>query len=304
MRSRNIPNAISSPESAAGRARLGSRAGTTQDRSGREAAPASRSARRESNTARPTCATCGPYGSGSSASAALQSYLENRLRRRLPTDGWTKQLMTWKARATPWQRPYCQLAVSQNRTGATGFTLWQTPTATNISGRSGESMERRRQWRLSIGRKTVPPGSLSEQAVQMGLWLTPRANESGEGQRTFLKRMGDRTEHCHSSLTAQAKALWATPTSRDHKDGRFSPNVPVNALLGRQVWNGSPDRTGNQGQLNPAFVCWLMGFPPEWESCAPTATPSSRNLRRSSSEPLDADRRPGATGRKGKEAKP
>jgi hypothetical protein len=27
-------------------------------------------------------------------------------------------------------------------------------------------------------------------------------------------------------------------------------------------------------------------------------------LRRSSSEPLDADRRPGATGRKGKEAKP
>ena len=28
--------------------------------------------------------------------------------------------------------------------------------------------------------------------------------------------------------------------------------------------------------LNPAFVSWLMGFPPEWISCAPSATPSIR----------------------------
>lgn len=29
---------------------------------------------------------------------------------------------------------------------------------------------------------------------------------------------------------------WPTPTTRDHKDGHFQPNVPENALLGRTVW--------------------------------------------------------------------
>ncbi|MGE4564201.1 MAG: hypothetical protein AB7F32_04975 [Victivallaceae bacterium] len=31
-------------------------------------------------------------------------------------------------------------------------------------------------------------------------------------------------------------AAWATPTVRDWKDGTEVANVPINALLGRQVW--------------------------------------------------------------------
>jgi len=30
--------------------------------------------------------------------------------------------------------------------------------------------------------------------------------------------------------------LWPTATQRDHKDGPYCPNVPVNGLLGRTVW--------------------------------------------------------------------
>lgn len=82
----------------------------------------------------------------------------------------------------------------------------------------------------------------------------------------------------------QTIASWATPTTRDWKDGSYQANVPENALLGRQVWaasgptpNGSPAETEKRGQLNPEFSLWLMGIPVhEWACCAPRATRSSR----------------------------
>jgi hypothetical protein len=154
---------------------------------------------------------------------------------------------------------------------------------------------------------------------ESGLWLTPRANESGERQETFLKRMGDRTDRCASSLSDQVKnpKTWPTPkaqngkgaaihgeggldlqtavllyptpvsqdwkhrgpnskqqglvdvvrnyptpTTRDYKDGsaKSCKNVPVNGLLGRAVHTDSTI----EGQLNPGFVEWLMGYPLDW----------------------------------------
>jgi hypothetical protein len=79
-----------------------------------------------------------------------------------------------------------------------------------------------------------------------------------------------------------AQATWPTPTTRDGKDGSFCPNVPTNALLGREAWSGDGAPTEKKGALNPEFVCWLMGFPTEWDACGVTVTRSSRKSRRPS----------------------
>ena len=106
------------------------------------------------------------------------------------------------------------------------------------------------------------------------MWPTPRANE-GTGDKIPPGRQG-------GLALKQAVHLWPTPTSRDHKDGSFCANVETNGLLGRTVWNGPSEQTEKPGALNPAFVSWLMGFPLEWDACAPTATPSSRKSRQKS----------------------
>ena len=56
---------------------------------------------------------------------------------------------------------------------------------------------------------------------------------------------------------------WATPTTRDHKDGAECSNVPINALLGRQAWLSgwaSPTATdASRGALPPRP--WDTGIP-------------------------------------------
>jgi hypothetical protein len=79
-----------------------------------------------------------------------------------------------------------------------------------------------------------------------------------------------------------AQATWPTPTTRDGKDGNYCPNVPTNALLGREVWSGDGEPTEKKGALNPEFVCWLMGLPTEWDACGVTVTRSSRKSRQRS----------------------
>ena len=147
--------------------------------------------------------------------------------------------------------------------------------------------------------------------IQTAVWSTVRASDGEKGGPNMKFGAGGQP------LPSQAaQSTWPTPTTRDHKDGSPNPNVPINGLLGRMVWptpqardhfpahtpeyiaskkamghgmanlndvaahtNGSSAPTEKPGALNPEFVCWLMGFPPEWLSCAPSATPSIRARR-------------------------
>lgn len=116
MTSQNLSNATSLPVSADGPSPSRLPESQMTFHFGLEAAPASPSPLAESSLATRTSAISGPPSSGSSKSAALQSFLANRLRARLPFFGWTEYSMIWKDRATPAGRVICALRASAPRT--------------------------------------------------------------------------------------------------------------------------------------------------------------------------------------------
>lgn len=157
---------------------------------------------------------------------------------------------------------------------ADDVTLWQTP---NSGG-----FETRRQ----VG-KTDRETLLGGQAKA---WSTPRASDGEKGGPNQSWTAGG------APLPAQT-AHWATPTSRDWKDGANpSSAVATNSLLGRQA-----PRTMQAGEvfrldtgplrLNPAFVEWLMGWPAGWTTISRglTSSTSSETVSSLSKPPAHLD---------------
>jgi len=76
------------------------------------------------------------------------------------------------------------------------------------------------------------------------------------------------------TLTARDYHSGISPKNRARRKKSSSRGVPLNEFMHWAV--------GRDGKLNPMFACLWMGFPPEWDACAPAATPLSRKSRRSS----------------------
>jgi hypothetical protein len=100
-------------------------------------------------------------------------------------------------------------------------------------------------------------------------WPTPDTMSGPHGPR------GVSTNPAHqSSRGLEAVAGWATPKANDSTGAQISPKMQGGMALKSQALLTAV--TEKPGALNPEFVCWLMGFPPEWDACAVTAMPSSR----------------------------
>jgi hypothetical protein len=297
--SKAMHNAIFSPVLEFGATPCDQQDGPTTDQCGPGAALANLSARQAKEQGLLTSGTYGRVGSISSASANLTQSLVNKLKPRLSRTGSTLFKMTWKPLVTAAGRCLSQLAASALRTSGKEFISWQTPEAKNQDG-----------YQISKGKKYLRLGG----ETRLVSWPTPSATNADksvrslEGAEKEAKRKGWNNDLCTASLAAwpttqsrdwkgpqgraykktaydlPAVATWATPTSRDHKDGSSAGTVPLNGLLGRQVWltdfgetqSGSTAETKNIGQLNPAHSRWLMGLPTVWDDCGAVVTRLSR----------------------------
>ena len=286
---------ISSPGSEDGPTRSVSPGFPMTTPSGPEVAPVSPLAWQAVERARLTNGTFGPLFDGISQSAALQSSLESKLRARMGAYGSPEYALTWKGWTMPSGLPICALRASQRHTSGKGFTGWPTARAEDSEQTGGHRGK---------------PDTLTSAARTLNGWPTPKvqnangAGAHGEGGRDLqttaqlvgwpttttmdhIERKGLRPSRTATNRTggyiAEVLAGWATPTTRDHKDERSEGTVPVNGLLGRQVWssNAETESTG-VSRLNPLFSLWLMGYPAEWGYCGAPVTPSSRPSQPSS----------------------
>lgn len=234
-----------------------------------------------------TTAICGPKCSVLSPNLrrvglSLKMYLESC---ELPLPTLSR---TWKVQAITLSCLCMKLRLSARSTAAQESRLLPTVTA-SVADHGGPNQ------RDSSGR----PG------LQMAarFWATPntmdylpqRSPESLLRQAETTRKGRTRPANLREQVCPETTALWPTPTSRDYKDGsaKACQNVPVNGLLGRAVHqsrllttptasdavgthgggNSRSLRTDAGGQLNPAWVEWLMGYPAGWTELKPSEMP-------------------------------
>jgi len=133
------------------------------------------------------------------------------------------------------------------------------------------------QWDMQSG----PPicrlraSALRTSDSDCGGWPTPRANDA--------EKRGNIANDPRNGLPAAVRT-YPTPIARDSRTIAGAKRAP-NAIGTEPLVTVVAEMEGaNIGGLNPLWVAWLMGFPQEHISCAPTETPSFLKSRRNLSK--------------------
>ncbi len=215
----------------------------------------------------------------------------------LDTSAWasTKCYLTWKAKVTPSNRLLFQLAPSMPRTDETGSgSLLHTPTAKanqmspdmvkkgsgwwatpntldHLPQRSAEALKKQAtsqrkgrtrpaNLREQVNPETVEAWNVAQQSGQPKMWATPTAAVSQGTTRPPSKGGGSRDSR-------QDVRMWPTPRASEYKDtGPVGSKSHTHMKDKGYLCAETKDPQQPSASLNPAWVEWLMGYPPGWTS--------------------------------------
>jgi hypothetical protein len=172
-----------------------------------------------------------------------------------------------------------QLQPLVRRTGGSGSGSWPTPTAADHLHNQSETPQ---AWSKRAYEKAQQGVNLQfPLRIAAQMWPTPSASgfECADvpkllARRERCKEKGTNGNGFGLTLNQAVKvAMYPTPTVQDASNNggpsQYERNsLPLNAVAG--------------GSLNPTWVEWLMGFPPEWTALDASETPSSRKSSKSS----------------------
>jgi len=103
---------------------------------------------------------------------------------------------------------------------------------------------------------------------EFGLLPTVRANKWGLPDSHGNNNRKGLSEKSGDGLSTWAKKMLPTPTTNDSQNSSLPPSQKD-----RDGLSGIMLTSGMNGQLNPRFVEWMMGYPTGWTELEDSATP-------------------------------
>lgn len=163
---------------------------------------------------------------------------------------------------------------------AAAAAYWSTPRASD--GEKGGPNQ-------SFGAGGQP---LPAQAYHTAMWPSPTLPSGGQTWPAGTTLAGKKPDGTKAQVTLQnvVTAIWPTPMAGtpaqngNSEAGNNDSSRKTVSLADGTVLDGSSATTGKRGVLNPAFPCWLMGYPLAHLSCGGTAMQLFRKLPRKSSQ--------------------
>jgi hypothetical protein len=192
---------------------------TTQQMLLLEDSPANHSALQEKEKEQTMIAISGMKLLESLPNANRGGLLEKMLKDLLTsTTAWSSDRckLIWKSKVSKSNVLLFQLQASVLGIKGKESGLWLTPTATDIATRSEEALQKRKEYRKSIGRTTTPPGNLAEQ-VQYGKPTTnmyPTPTQDSASERTKKYKQG-------GTPLSMAVKMFPTPTAGCEMEGEL-----------------------------------------------------------------------------------